>query len=371
VLALDALHSAEGGGWQMKTCRNGKNLVFVFVLLLLVACGKRSDEPEERLLDFDEVEMTLTADAGSVPTAMPQSESPQSESPPPATTAPTALPQADTPTALPQVATQTPIPPTPTTADAQSAGPTRIRFEPGAISATETGSVAANGTDGYVLYALEGQTMTASVSSPSNEVLLSITGLSDGIPLVRAASDARSWTGKLPGTQDYAINVVSGGPADSYTLFIEILPLGAETDDLDEQTQQNNINRVAFRGALAGLLTATPPDYDTLQTLMNEPFIIAGWGAESQSWTPAEAIEQLRNSYLPPTAQLTYDPDADFGTLLGGASLGDLFPQVGGGDALFLKGWGSDGNGEAIVIVGLDNNGVFTWDAVLIAPSGF
>jgi len=341
--------------------------ILAFAGLLLVACRPKPDEAEEQLLDFDEIEMTLTADAGSVPTAMSQAESP----PPTPTLTPTVLAPVATPTASIQPATQTPIPPTPTTAAAQSAEPTRIRFGPGAISATETGTVAAQGTNAYVLYALEGQTMTASVSSPSNQVLLSITGVGDGIPLVRTASDARSWTGVLPGSQDYAVNVVSGGPADSYTLYIEILPLDTGPDDLDEQTQRNNANRAAFRTALVSLLTATPPNYDSLQTMMHDPFTIAGWGSEAQSWTPAEAIAQLRDSHLPPSAQLTYDPDVDFGVLLGGTNLEDLFPQVGGGDALFLEGWGADGNGEAIVIVGLDNDGIFTWDAVLIALSGF
>jgi hypothetical protein len=113
---------------------------------------------------------------------------------------------------------------------AQPAGPTRIQFEPGAVSATVQGNLAANGIDEYVLYALEGQTMSVTITSPGNDVYLSITGLTDGIPLVRAASDATGWKGELPATQDYSIKAVSGGPADSYTLEVTILPLEPVAD---------------------------------------------------------------------------------------------------------------------------------------------
>jgi hypothetical protein len=60
----------------------------------------------------------------------------------------------------------------------------------------------------YLLRAARGQTMTVAVIAPPNTVGLTIYGLDDGNPLVRAVSGATSWTGQLPATQDYVIQVV-------------------------------------------------------------------------------------------------------------------------------------------------------------------
>ncbi len=106
----------------------------------------------------------------------------------------------------------------------QTAGPIRIEFEPGAVSATVMGGLPPNGIDEYVLYAFEGQTMTVTITSPGDNVLLEIYGLTDGTPLVRIAGDATSWSGVLPRTQDYSIKAVSYEAVPSYQLDIEILP---------------------------------------------------------------------------------------------------------------------------------------------------
>ena len=86
--------------------------------------------------------------------------------------------------------------------------PQRVVFAPGAVAATVPGTTSARRTVTYLLRASAGQTMTATIIAPPNRVGLTIYGLSDGTPLVRAVSDASSWTGQLPGTQDYVIEVV-------------------------------------------------------------------------------------------------------------------------------------------------------------------
>jgi hypothetical protein len=99
----------------------------------------------------------------------------------------------------------------------------RIQFAPGTYSITLQGRVAANGITYYVLRAMQGQTMSVSVSSLNNQAVLTIYGLTDGIPLVRGnASGATSYQGILPLTQDYAIDIISTGNAVDYTLQISI-----------------------------------------------------------------------------------------------------------------------------------------------------
>ena len=97
--------------------------------------------------------------------------------------------------------------------------PERIQFAPGAISATDQGSLGPRQTHEYLLRALQGQTMTVTIMSPSNLVLLEIYGIDDGLPLVRVPMGQTTWTGVLPNTQDYDIKAVSvTDVATAYTI---------------------------------------------------------------------------------------------------------------------------------------------------------
>ena len=100
--------------------------------------------------------------------------------------------------------------------------PVRIRFAPGGRSTTLKGNVLAGSMNHYLLKALRGQTMTVSIQSPGSDVLLSIYGMADGMPLVRAAADAVEWSGVLPASQDYMIQAVSSGATSEYTLDVTV-----------------------------------------------------------------------------------------------------------------------------------------------------
>ncbi len=86
--------------------------------------------------------------------------------------------------------------------------PQRITFTPGTIAAVTSGATTGRRTVTYLLKASAGQRMTVNLDAPPSTVGLTIYGLNDGIPLVRAVSGATTWTGQLPGTQDYVIEVV-------------------------------------------------------------------------------------------------------------------------------------------------------------------
>lgn len=87
--------------------------------------------------------------------------------------------------------------------------PERISFAAGAISAAVLGGVGVAETHHYILRAGAGQTMTVKVTSPTNSVLPTIYGL-DGTVLKRALDGLSEWQGKLPSTQEYRIDLVSG-----------------------------------------------------------------------------------------------------------------------------------------------------------------
>ncbi len=100
--------------------------------------------------------------------------------------------------------------------------PVRIKFPPGAISATEQGRVIGGSLNHYLLKAMAGQTMTVAIFSPHNDVFLTIYGMQDGNPLVRSVAGATTWSGVLPGTQDYMIEAVSVGGTTAYTLQVTV-----------------------------------------------------------------------------------------------------------------------------------------------------
>jgi len=99
---------------------------------------------------------------------------------------------------------------------AMGSAATRIRFQPGATSATVSGQLAPRQTHEYVLRASAGQVMQV-VLWPSEGANLLIWG-ADGTPLKRWPEEEVGWQGILPKTQDYYIQVVALDQAVSYCL---------------------------------------------------------------------------------------------------------------------------------------------------------
>lgn len=102
-------------------------------------------------------------------------------------------------------------------------GRERIQFAPGAASATVSGRVTFPNRREYVLRALAGQQMHVELISDNSLANFAITGLGDGQPLKRLENSDTVWTGTLPGTQDYLIQIATlEGSSPGYTLFVEV-----------------------------------------------------------------------------------------------------------------------------------------------------
>jgi hypothetical protein len=109
--------------------------------------------------------------------------------------------------------------------------PVRIRFAPGATSATVSGSLEEGQMRHYVLRALAGQRMIVAPHATTGQVGLVISG-ADGQVLLsgRAGPPGGVFDGILPITQDYLITVqAKGGIGADYTLDITI-PAEAGSD---------------------------------------------------------------------------------------------------------------------------------------------
>ncbi|MCJ7825462.1 MAG: hypothetical protein MUP44_11215 [Anaerolineales bacterium] len=109
----------------------------------------------------------------------------------------------------------------------------RIVFAPGEIRAWEHGEVLAGGFDHYVLGAIADQEMTVNLLDAggavmaSDAVALVIWG-ADGTVLISSHADALGWSGTLPFTQDYYIDVKSiSAYSVAYTLEVIIPPVTA------------------------------------------------------------------------------------------------------------------------------------------------
>ena len=101
----------------------------------------------------------------------------------------------------------------------------RIRFAPGTSSTTVRGHVDAGRLIRYVLQARGGQVMHVLLRSQDNRAgRVEINGPQD--ILLGIANNGVEWTGTLPATQAYYLNVIV--PEDSasydYSLYVEIPP---------------------------------------------------------------------------------------------------------------------------------------------------
>ena len=148
---------------------------------------------------------------------------------------------------------------------------TRVQFAPGATSATVQGQLAAGAIAEYVLRASANQWMMVSVYSPKDDVWLEISGVQDGQPLLRAALGQTTWSGVLPGTQDYLIKAVSMGGATSFTLSV-IIPqriqfaAGATSATLTGQLAAHETDEYVLRAMAGQTMTVaiTAPNNDVL-----------------------------------------------------------------------------------------------------------
>ena len=98
--------------------------------------------------------------------------------------------------------------------------PSRLTFDQGETSTSVDGKATRHRQVIYALRAQAGQTLTVSLTG--SNVGLTIYGLQDGQPLVRAEGEATSFNGKLPATQDYILVVVPAVDTVSFTMKVTL-----------------------------------------------------------------------------------------------------------------------------------------------------
>ena len=142
------------------------------------------------------------------------------------------------------------------------------------------------------------------------------------------------------------------------TPFEQVISL--DTSDLESAPYEVNANGVRkaflllpydmtiFKQVLVDALNAH--DYDALRLMMDKSLMIASWQSEGSAYDVDLAIEQLKLNHLNANQPITAEFDKDLTTLPGGTDpFSVLGLDVGPNHALFVSGWGPDGNDEAIL----------------------
>jgi len=116
-------------------------------------------------------------------------------------------------------------PPTAVPTQPPAPGAKRITFARGGISATVQGTTGAVDADHWVLAAMAGQTMSVNLIVPTGKRATLVIYGADGTVLLSDRASVMQWSGLLPKTQDYFIEVKPETGAMSYTLQVTIPPL--------------------------------------------------------------------------------------------------------------------------------------------------
>jgi LysM repeat protein len=114
-------------------------------------------------------------------------------------------------------------------------GPERIQFAPGATSATVNGAALANAPKRYLLRANVGQEMTVNLVTPSAFTYITVLTPQGG-NLAGADGIIQNWTGRLPQSGDYTVEVINTAQgAANFTLQVTIVtPNGGPVNEAGE-----------------------------------------------------------------------------------------------------------------------------------------
>lgn len=141
-----------------------------------------------------------------------------------------------------------------------------------------------------------------------------------------------------------------------------------ETEAVETAVEMDRTDLESFKQGLIAALSSLERTDETLLPLMNDPFIWSAWKSEGVELPLEEALPSL-NEYLPAPDAIVYNAETDIAGLLEGQDPQAVFPA--GVDFMHIEAWGADAAGEAILIIGQGEDGLYHWAGVLNAPIGF
>ncbi len=113
-------------------------------------------------------------------------------------------------------------------------------------------------------------------------------------------------------------------------------------------------------------------DSATLQAKMNDPFVIAIWQGEGSELAAGDAISQIEGQLIGPATSITFVSAEVVREWLGGVDPLTIWPEgVNAVSAVGISGLGAVGRSEAVLIIAQDDDGGYSWYAMLLAVDGF
>ena len=172
--------------------------------------------------------------------------------------------------------------------------PKRIEFEPGEISAVVQGNLLEQNSQPYTLEAEQGQIMTVTIEGTG--VFMNLLQ-ANGQAIDSSSNQTRNWTGQLPKTDRYLIEVTGNG---TYSLDVAITPVSQFTDATVQhirfprgQTQTTVTGKTQPNQGKRYLLKASARQIMAVQVLKGNVSVvtlapngqrIGGSSAESRNW---------------------------------------------------------------------------------------
>jgi hypothetical protein len=98
----------------------------------------------------------------------------------------------------------------------------RISFPGEGVEVIKTGQVAAGAFQSFVLEALQGQELMASLDSPNHDLVLGIYGSTDGTWLVTPSQSLSTFQAPIPESGEYVVEAAAATAGDSFTLSITL-----------------------------------------------------------------------------------------------------------------------------------------------------
>ena len=192
----------------------------------------------------------------------------------------------------------------------QPPGPIRIQFAPGATSATVRGQIArtqpgdAEFGREYIVRVLGSQTMEVRITSPHDDVLLSIRS-ADGMPIKRYIDGRADWRGVIPSTQDYIITPVSVGGSTDFEVYVWIgaisLPPPVRVQFASGATSATVHGTLGANEAARYVLRARAGQMMEVHALPSGGIAIAVSGQDGSFWSAPAGVDHLMIPSLPRT----------------------------------------------------------------------
>jgi len=181
--------------------------------------------------------------------------------------------------------------------------PQLIYFASGATSTSLTGSTVNGYLFAYALNCAEGQMMTATLNQPHSIASIDIYGLDTGT-ILEASSNVSNWTGILPQTQDYVVEVIpTGSQVVNYGLTVSCTG-----------TPQTVYNPPVYTGGAGGGNIVFPPNTTAavMQGTINPGQFIAYTVQASQYQAMTLKVESTNKDVTlevyDPSGTLAFDP---------------------------------------------------------------